>query len=48
MIELPVYNRNGDKVDSMKIDEAALGGPNIRSALLKQAYVVVHGKPATR
>lgn len=43
MIELPVYNRNGDKVDSMKIDEAALGGPNIRSALLKQAYVVVHG-----
>ena len=43
MLELPVYNRNGDKVDSMKIDESALGGPDIRSALLKQAYVIVHG-----
>jgi large subunit ribosomal protein L4 len=43
MIEIPVYNKSGDKVDSMKIDEALLGGPDIRSALLKQAYVVVHG-----
>ena len=43
MLEIPVYNRNGDKVDSMQIDEASLGGPDIRSALLKQAYVVVHG-----
>lgn len=43
MIELPVYNKNGDKVDAVQIDEAALGGPDIRSALLKQAYVIVHG-----
>jgi large subunit ribosomal protein L4 len=27
----------------MQIDETKLGGPDIRSALLKQAYVVVHG-----
>lgn len=43
MIELPIYNKSGDKVDSMQIDETSLGGPDIRSALLKQAYVVVHG-----
>jgi large subunit ribosomal protein L4 len=43
MLELPVYNKNGDKVDTIEIDESALGGPDIRSALLKQAYVVVHG-----
>ena len=43
MLELPVYNKNGDKVDTLEIDESALGGPDIRSALLKQAYVVVHG-----
>jgi len=43
MIELPVYNKSGDKVDAVKIDEAALGGPDIRSALLKQAYVIIHG-----
>ena len=43
MIELPVYNKSGDKVDAVKIDETALGGPDIRSALLKQAYVITHG-----
>lgn len=43
MLELPVYNKNGDKIDAMEIDETALGGPDIRAALLKQAYVVVHG-----
>ncbi len=43
MIELPVYNKSGDKVDAVEIDETALGGPDIRSALLKQAYVIVHG-----
>ena len=43
MLELPVYNKNGDKVDTIEIDEATLGGPDIRAALLKQAYVVVHG-----
>lgn len=43
MLELPVYNKNGDKVDTIEIDESALGGPDIRAALLKQAYVVVHG-----
>jgi len=43
MIELPIYNKTGEKVDSMQIDETTLGGPDIRSALLKQAYVVTHG-----
>ena len=43
MIELPVYNKSGAKVDTVEIDETTLGGPEIRSALLKQAYVIVHG-----
>lgn len=43
MIEIPVHDKNGKQVDSMQIDESKLGGPEIRSALLKQAYVVVHG-----
>ena len=42
MIELPIYNSEGKKVDVLKIDEAVLGG-EIRHALLKQAYVVTHG-----
>ncbi len=41
MIELPVYDKKGKKVDAMSVDEAALGG-EVRHALLKQAYVMFH------
>ncbi|MBC8523397.1 MAG: 50S ribosomal protein L4 [Phycisphaerales bacterium] len=41
MIELPIYNREGKKVDSIKIDEVALGS-EVRPTLLKQAYVRAH------
>jgi large subunit ribosomal protein L4 len=42
MIELPIYNRQGQQVDTISIDEASLGG-EVRFALLKQAYVITHG-----
>ncbi|MCE9618535.1 MAG: 50S ribosomal protein L4 [Planctomycetes bacterium] len=42
MIELPILDGNGKKVDVLKIDEATLGG-EVRPALLKQAYVITHG-----
>lgn len=41
MIELPIYNRKGKKVDTYSLDEAQLGG-DVRLALLKQAYVRQH------
>jgi large subunit ribosomal protein L4 len=41
MIEVPVYNKKGDQVDSLSIDEGDLGG-EVRPALLKQAYVMFH------
>lgn len=41
MIELPIYDREGKQVDSMKIDEASLGS-EVRPTLLKQAYVMSH------
>ncbi|MBX3355566.1 MAG: 50S ribosomal protein L4 [Phycisphaeraceae bacterium] len=42
MIELPVLDKNGKKVDVLSIDPASLGG-EVRPALLKQAYVITHG-----
>lgn len=41
MLDVPVYNKLGEKVGSMPIDEAALGG-SINTALIKQAYVAYH------
>jgi len=41
MIDLAVYNSDGKEVDSLKVDEAALGG-TIRYSLLKQAIVRCH------
>lgn len=41
MIDLAVYNVDGQEVDSLRIDEAALGG-SVRHALLKQAIVMYH------
>lgn len=42
MIQLPVLDKTGKKVDVLPIDPATLGG-EVRPALLKQAYVVIHG-----
>jgi len=41
MIELTVFNTSGQQVDTLKVDEAVLGGC-VRYALLKQAIVMYH------
>ncbi len=41
MIDLSVYNREGRKVDSLKVDESSFGG-SVRYPLLKQAIVMYH------
>lgn len=41
MIEIPVYNKEGQQVDTLSLDEAKLGG-EVRPGLLKQAYVRTH------
>jgi len=41
MIDLSVYNREGQQVDSLKVDELLLGG-SVRYPLLKQAIVMYH------
>ncbi|UCE98769.1 MAG: 50S ribosomal protein L4 [Planctomycetota bacterium] len=41
MIDLTVYNRDGQEVDSLKVDESVLGG-TVRYPLLKQAIVMYH------
>ncbi len=41
MIEVPVYNRDGESVETVELDERPLGG-RIRPPLLKQAYVMYH------
>ena len=41
MIDLAVYNTDGQEVDSLRVDEAALGG-SVRHPLLKQAIVMYH------
>lgn len=41
MIEIPVYDAQGKQVDTLKVDEALLGG-EVRPGLLKQAYVRYH------
>jgi large subunit ribosomal protein L4 len=41
MIELTVYNRSGQEVDKLSVDETVLGGA-VRYALLKQAIVMYH------
>lgn len=41
MIDIPVYSLDGKQTDSIKVDEALLGG-EVRHALLKQAYVMYH------
>ena len=41
MIDLSVYNRDGQEVESLKVDEWAFGG-SVRYPLLKQAIVMYH------
>jgi large subunit ribosomal protein L4 len=41
MIEVPVYNLKGERLESMQVDEAKLGG-EVRKNLLKQAIVMYH------
>src|ERR687894_197571 len=41
MIEVPIYNQKGDKVDTLQVDEQKLGG-EVRTNLLKQALVMYH------
>ena len=41
MIDLVVYNPDGQEVDKLKVDESALGGA-VRYRLLKQAIVMYH------
>jgi len=41
MIDLAVYNPDGQEIDSLKVDESAFGGC-VRYALLKQAIVMYH------
>ncbi|MDD4889629.1 MAG: 50S ribosomal protein L4 [Phycisphaerae bacterium] len=45
MIEVPVYNQQGEKTGSLSVDEARLGG-TVRTQLLKQAALSYHN--ATR
>jgi len=41
MIEVPVFDQNGQKVQSLQVDEAKLGG-QVRKGLLKLAIVAYH------
>ena len=41
MIEVTIFNQAGDKVDTIQVDEAKLGG-EVRKQLLKQALVMYH------
>ncbi|RMD60188.1 MAG: 50S ribosomal protein L4, partial [Planctomycetota bacterium] len=40
-METPVYNKKGEQVGSLSIDERSLGGA-VNPALIKQAYVRYH------
>ena len=41
MINLVVYNKDGEEINSLKVDESAFGG-EVRYPLLKQAIVMYH------
>ena len=41
MIDLAVYNREGEEVESLQVDESSFGG-SVRYPLLKQAIVMYH------
>src|SRR5271154_3572782 len=41
MLEIPVFDQSGQKVESLQVDEARFGG-TVRPELLKQALVMYH------
>src|ERR1700755_365089 len=41
MIEVPIFNQAGEKIDTFQVDEKKLGG-EVRQNLLKQAMVMYH------
>src|SRR3954451_24765332 len=41
MIEVPVFNQSGSKIETFQLDESRLGG-EVRTNLLKQALVMYH------
>jgi large subunit ribosomal protein L4 len=41
MIDVPIYNQSGDKLETIQLDEAKFGG-EINRPLLKQAMVMYH------
>src|SRR6201996_7748810 len=41
MIEVPIFNQTGEKIDTFQVDPAKLGG-EVRRNLLKQALVMYH------
>src|SRR5436309_15781232 len=41
MIEVPVFNQSGQKIETFKLDPEKLGG-EVRKNLLKQAFVMYH------
>src|SRR5271169_1439272 len=41
MIEIPIYDQSGQKVETLQLDENKLGG-HVRTNLLKQALVAYH------
>src|SRR5688572_15242576 len=41
MIDVPVFNQSGQKVETIQVDEQKLGG-QVRKELLKQALVMYH------
>src|ERR1700755_1267161 len=41
MIEVPIFNQAGEKIDTFQVDEKKLGG-EVRQNLLKQALVMYH------
>src|SRR3954452_13485099 len=41
MIDVPIYNQSGDKLETIQLDEAKFGG-EINRPLLKQALVMYH------
>ena len=42
MIDVPIYDQSGKQVETLSVDEAKFGGPEVNKPLLKQALVYYH------
>src|SRR3954451_18410713 len=42
MIDVPIYDQSGKQVETLSVDEAKFGGPELNKPLLKQALVYYH------